>query len=316
MIMNRLLVPWGVSIEVTARCNLDCIHCYHPRAEGGELSFDEMTSLLDDLADLGSMDLTFSGGEPFTRNDFLDILDYAVERRGFHVKIFSNLTLLTEEKADRLASYPLNAVETTILGPDSECHDRLARHKGAFEATVRSIRMLVERNVNVSAKTVAMKGNCHRLDELYALADSLGISFRNDDSLFVEADGGRSPLSLQISDDEIIRLRKSRGHDIPTEFFACNCGKSVLSISADGNVHPCGPFPVPGGNIREKSLAEIWRNSPVFNKVRELDNPDYEVCRDCRFNLRCNGCIAMGMGLSNNRVYPCALKKRKLRHLP
>ena len=86
--MNKRSVPYGVGLELTARCNLDCIHCYHVTCSGAEMSTDEITGLFDDLAQLGTMELTLTGGEPLLRSDFPEILLYAVKTTGFSVKIF------------------------------------------------------------------------------------------------------------------------------------------------------------------------------------------------------------------------------------
>jgi len=314
-IMNDRLVPWGVSIEVTARCNIKCVHCYHPSAHNPQLNLDEMKGLLKDLAALGSMDLTFTGGEVFLRPDFMEILEFAVNDCGFLVKIFSNLTLLSEAQADILASLPINEVETTLLGPGSGMHDAITGVSGSFKATVNAIKMLTTRGVNVSAKTVAMTVNSHRLDDMYKLADRLRIEFRHDDAVFIESNGGRRPLSLQITDNEIKRMRRSFGSEDENEYSLCNCARSVLGIGSDGEVYPCGPFTESAGNIRDNSIADIWLNSPLMTAVRAMDDSDYFVCRDCHYRLRCNGCVAMGIGLSRGRKYPCRLAKRRLRKL-
>lgn len=313
-VMNRKLIPFGVSVELTAHCNLDCIHCYHVKTSRPELTGDEFHALFDDLALLGTMEMTLSGGEPMSRPDFTELLVYAVRNCGFSVKIFSNLTLLSPAIADVMAGLPLKGVETTILGHEAWLHDSLTDRPGSFDALMNGIRLLKERSVKVSAKTVVMKPNLKYLDEIYRLAGELSIPFRHDDCVFIESGGARAPLSLQIPDVSVRRLRNSYGiTDNPP--YLCNIGKSVMNIGPDGSVYPCGPFPVPAGSIRDSSIAEIWKESEVFKAVRRLSQEDYEVCRSCRYYLRCHGCIAMGMGLASGRKYPCRLARKRLRRL-
>ncbi len=308
-------MPYGVGLELTARCNLDCIHCYHVICSGAEMSTEEITGLFDDLAQLGTMELTLTGGEPLLRSDFPEILRYAVEKSGFSIKIFSNLTLLTASLADLFASFPLNTIETTILGPDEAVHDRIAGCPGSFDALIKAIKMLKERNVPVAAKTIVMRSNMDGLDGMYRLADNLGIPFRHDDAVFVESDGSRKPLSQQISHKEILRLRKIMGMGEDASPMSCNAAKSVMSISPDGTVFPCGPFPKPAGNIFETRLADIWYESPLMKSVRSLTDDDYSVCRNCVYLLRCSGCAAMGIGLASGRKYPCRLARKLPGHL-
>lgn len=313
-VMNRLVVPYGAGIEVTARCNLDCIHCYHVLASGPELDFAELRSLMDALAALGTMELTLTGGEPFLRPDFPDILRYAVESKGFLVKIFSNLTLFTPEHAALLERFPVHRVETSILGPTAAFHDTLTRRAGSFDAVVAAIRLLRERGIPVEAKTVLMRENLPVLDDLYALAAELGIRFRHDDGIFVESNGRRGPLVRRISDREVIRDRKRRGYNARVDRpHPCNAARSIMHVSPGGNVYPCGPFPLAAGNIRETPLEDIWRHAPLMERVRTLSNPDYRGCRDCRYLLRCNGCLAMGHGLARGRMYSCHLSRKRLK---
>ncbi len=316
-IMNRRTIPYGVSLELTARCNLDCIHCYHVRALEPELNTGEVKSVLDQLADLGAMDLTFTGGEPFTRSDFPELYRHAIRERGFSLKIFSNLTLLDASLADVLASLPLNRVETTLLGADSETHDSITGRPGSFESLMRGIALLRERNVAISAKTLLIQPNYSQLSAMYRLAENLGIPFRHDDGVFVGSDGNRRPLALRISGQAMRRNRKKLGYRSNGKGpGSCNAAKSVMSISPDGSVYPCGPFPVPAGNIRRESLAEIWRNSPLMRRVRAFKASDYRVCAGCIYEHACVGCIAMGHGLSAGRVHPCRVWRRGLRDIP
>lgn len=312
--MNRRSVPYGVNLEITAVCNLDCVHCYHVMPPAYEMSSREICKLLDELAALGAMELTITGGEPLSRSDFGEILGHAVGRNGFSVKVFSNLTLLDEAMARTIAETGVNRVETTLLGPDARLHDSMAGMNGAFDRTVAGIRLLKDHSVSVAAKTVAMKENVGRLDELYRFAATLGVPFRHDDGLFVEAGGGRRPLAHRIRDREVRRLRRTAGEGKSTRIRgSCNAAKSVASIGPGGDVYPCGAFPVPAGNVREQSFGDIWRDSPLMRRIRSLCDRDYDVCRGCMYDIRCGGCLAMGAGLAEGRVCPCRLERKTIR---
>ena len=313
--MTRRVIPYGVSIDVTQRCNLRCAHCYVADTDVVGLAFDELVGLMDDLAALGSMELTLTGGEPLMRPDFSDILRHAVTSAGFSVKIFSNLTVLDEATADLLASLPLNRVETSILGPTAEVHDALTGIPGSFDAVIRGIKLLTDRGVHVTAKTVIMKPTRDLVLEMYTLALRLGITFRHDYGLFVRSDGSRRPLGLALNDADVERIKKRLNHNEPREPHGCNAGKAVLHIGADGSVYPCGPFPVAAGNIRETPLADIWYSSPLMRLVRSFSADDYSVCRECKYGVMCHGCMAMGMGLGRGRIHPCRFAKKYLRSM-
>ena len=311
--MNRRTVPYAANLELTAACNLDCIHCYHVRASGGELGTEEMCALLDELAAAGTMELTLTGGEPLARKDFSVILRHAVEHSGFSIKIFSNLTLLDEGIADIVAEVGINRVETTLLGPDAALHDRIAGRAGAFESLMKGIRMLRERSVTVSVKTVLLRENVRRLDDMTCLAGELGVPFRWDDGVFVESDGGRGPLAHRISEREARRIRNSSGASPEkTVHHSCNAGKSIMSIGPDGSVYPCGAFPVAAGSIRDAPFAAIWKESPLLKLARTFRDADYRVCEGCRYEFRCGGCMAMGWGLAGGRIDHCRFVRKHL----
>jgi len=313
--MNKRCIPYGVNFELIARCNLDCRHCYHVQSTDKILETSEVKRVLDELAALGTLEVTFTGGEPLLRRDFIEIVRYAVETAGFSVKVFSNLTLLDEKTADVLAAFPLNSVETTILGPDAESHDALARVSGAFDKTIAAIRMLKVRGIRINAKTIAMKPNIKKLGKMFRLADTLGIPFRYDDSLFVESDGRRRPLALQVPDSMVRRLRKRTGGDRPYVPSVCNAARSIMSISPDGTVYPCGAFPVRVGSVRETPLKTIWYDAPIMKTLRAIRYDDYNVCKNCEYVLRCKGCMAIGMGLASGRTIRCRFERKKLKSI-
>ena len=73
-------IPFDALIELTHACNLKCIHCYCLPENRPLLNQEEINNLLQQLAELGCISLTFSGGEVFLRNDFFDILEIAKKR--------------------------------------------------------------------------------------------------------------------------------------------------------------------------------------------------------------------------------------------
>src|SRR5215472_13096865 len=100
--------PVEVSIEVTHRCPLECLHCYNnlpmgdTEARNAELTFEEHCRLLDELKEAGCLWLLYTGGEIFARKDFIGIYKEA-KKRGFLITLFTNGTLITPTVADMLA---------------------------------------------------------------------------------------------------------------------------------------------------------------------------------------------------------------------
>ena len=130
---DRNRTPLNVHLELTYRCNEQCVHCYcvveHGREQEvrrHELTLDEIRHLLDDLADMGALYLTLSGGEVMVRPDFFDIAEHA-RRRGFVYRVFTNGIGLTEAKVERLAA--LEKVVAMAAGAEADQITRRALRK-------------------------------------------------------------------------------------------------------------------------------------------------------------------------------------------
>jgi hypothetical protein len=129
-------IPMHALLELTNNCNWWCRHCYIThRPAKGELTLDEIRPILDQLAELGVLFLTFTGGEPLTRKDFFDIAEYA-RQRDFSFSLFTNGTLITPTVADRLKELALERAEISILGAKAATHDAITQVEGSFDRTI------------------------------------------------------------------------------------------------------------------------------------------------------------------------------------
>src|SRR4029077_1513794 len=187
---DRNRTPLNVHLELTYRCNEQCVHCYcvveHGREQEvrrHELTLDEIRGLLDELADMGGLYLTLSGGEVMVRPDFFEIAEHA-RRRGFAYRIFTNGIGLTEAKVERLAALEPLTVELSIFSADPEVHDAINRVPGSFRRLMAAIERLQRHGLRVYLKTVVMKPNIDGLAKLDRLGKDLGVFTH--------------PLSLQV----------------------------------------------------------------------------------------------------------------------
>ena len=139
--------PLEVSVEVTRRCPLHCLHCYNNLSAGDhvararELSTDEHFRLLDELADLGCFWVLYTGGEIFARKDFLEIYTYA-KKKGFLITLFTNGVLIDEAVADHLVEWPPFAIEITLYGRSKETYEALTSVPGSYDRCMKAIELL------------------------------------------------------------------------------------------------------------------------------------------------------------------------------
>src|SRR5438552_10868805 len=169
-------------IELTYGCNLHCVHCYtdcYNRADliKQEMSYKEITRILDQLAAEGCLWVCFTGGEIFIRKDFLDIYAYA-KQKGFLITLFTNGTLFTEAIADYLKEHPPFKIEISCHAATEETFDRITQVRGSFRRFLAGVRLLIERGLPIKIKTKVMTVNRHELDQMKALVGDLGAQFR------------------------------------------------------------------------------------------------------------------------------------------
>jgi len=96
-------IPFSATIELTDNCNLNCIHCYCEGSGVTLWNYPRLVKLVDELYDMGTMDLEITGGECLSHPDIITFLRYANDR-GFIITLLTNATLITPDIADFIAS--------------------------------------------------------------------------------------------------------------------------------------------------------------------------------------------------------------------
>jgi MoaA/NifB/PqqE/SkfB family radical SAM enzyme len=149
-------------LELTYRCNFRCIQCYNTTHAGTEteMTSAQWRSTLEQLAELGCHSVTFTGGEVFVRKDAVDILQAACDN-GFSFRINTNGSLINEALLLRLEEMRpfLQAFDVSFYGATPQVHDTLARRLGAYQATLRAVRLLKEARMNLITKFITMRDN-------------------------------------------------------------------------------------------------------------------------------------------------------------
>ena len=203
------LIQW----HLTERCNLRCRHCYQEGAKVEELSKETIFGIIDEIAQMlqawrANYDLEFqpsfnvTGGEPFLRPDFFDILE-RMAAIGFEIYVLSNGTVITKDRARRLADLPVHGVQVSLEGPE-EIHDFI-RGPGSFAASLRGIRTLIDAGVKVSLNATLSKLNAGHFRDLVDLAASLGVP-RLGFSRLVPSGQGRAMLDQMLSTAQVQEL--------------------------------------------------------------------------------------------------------------
>ena len=308
-------IPVNVTVEVTRRCPLACVHCYNNlpmtdrAARDAELTTAEHYRLLDDLAAAGCLWLLYTGGEVFARRDFLEIYTYA-KRKGFLVTIFTNATMLTPRIVDTLVEHRPFAVEVTLYGRTRETYEGLTGVPGSFDRCLRGIALLKERDLPLTVKTVAVARNRHEIGTIKDFVErDLGLPFRFDAMMTPRIDCSQSPLEVRLSPEEIVGLdladparrnewqefscafvgpQQAPGHE--DEVYHCGGGVNSFSVGPTGLMSICVLSHRDTWDLRTGSLEEGWRH--FLSRVREKKITRVTKCTSCHLKSVCGMCPA------------------------
>ncbi len=296
-------VPTSVHIDLTYRCDLDCEHCYLDRkGDWPELRTEELLDLIDQAAALGVMQLTWSGGEPFARPDFEQLVEHA-SRHGISNRIKTHAGNVTPERAAWLASQSVSRVEVSVYSLSQAVHDAVTRVPGSLQATLSGIASMRRAGVAVTVAWVATRGGVDEALDLHKYFDAMGcfVSF----GVGIQPDNGNTQDldSLDLGDAELVRAfvalqkqRKLRGDQDATvarlepNEAPCGAARSVIYVAPDGAVTPCVVFPLQLGHLREQSLAEIWFGSEKRKEIAAWTNADRSDCMSCGAGGNCFYC--------------------------
>jgi radical SAM protein with 4Fe4S-binding SPASM domain len=312
--------PLEVSIEVTRRCPLDCLHCYNNlpmsdhAARAQELTLDEHIRLLDELAAAGTLWLLYSGGEIFARKDFLEIYTGA-KKRGFLITLFTNGTLINERIADYLAQYRPLAIEITLYGATRETYEALTQVPGSYDRCMRGIRLLLERQLPLKLKTVPTTLNRHEVFEMKRMAEEdFGVEFKFDSLINPRIDCSQSPLAVRLSPEQVVELdfadpkrreeyRRMAEQDLAAPGatatqtgarpkYTCGGGEAGCAIDPTGTMSICVISHQQGHNIRQSSFREGWEGP--LQEIRNQQRTRPSICDRCQIQSLCSMCPANG----------------------
>ena len=329
--------PLRVMFELTYRCNFTCKHCYVPQSyrKAGELKTKEIFSLLNQLKDIGCFYLGFTGGEPFVREDIIEILWYA-KRCGFELIIYTNGSLINEKVAKQLVRLRPNKVDITIPAMGKDAFEGITGISGSRDKVFNAIDFLHKNGVNLGFKTCALKENESEINQIQNFAYSLDVLHRLDDMLSPCLDGSKEPYryrgrlredSVQTTDHrpqttvhspQTTGTRRKSGFETcrretvdrgpwTVDLFKCGVGVSQAAITPLGELKMCLMIDYPKYKIPKGSLKQAWEKLKELVENIKLD--ENFQCDKCELAPFCKWCPARGW-LENRNFTGCEPESR------
>jgi radical SAM protein with 4Fe4S-binding SPASM domain len=301
-------------LEVTARCNNDCRHCYinlpagDTEAKAKELKPAEIAAIADEAIKLGALWCLLTGGEPLLRDDFAEIY-LLLKRKGLLVSLFTNAVPVSEEHVRLLTRYPPRDLEVTVYGATQDTYERVTRRPGSFAAFQRGLNLLLDGGLKVRLKAMALRSNVHELPEIAAFCRAHTKDyFRFDPQLHLRFDGNPARnaeiRAERLLPQELVQLERGdaqrfqalqEGCDkfifteaqdhVCNHLFHCGAGKGSFTVGYDGVMRLCSSLWHPDTlyDLKKGSLHDAWYNH--VPRVLQMTSDNEEFLSNCR---RCN----------------------------
>jgi radical SAM protein with 4Fe4S-binding SPASM domain len=322
--------PAYVVWELTLRCDHACAHCGSRAAvaRDDELSTEKALAVVDELRDLGAFEVVLIGGEAYLHPGFLDVVK-KLKASGIRPTMTTGGKGITPQLAREMKAAGIHAVSVSVDGLERE-HNLMRQSAKSFSGALAALDALRDAGVVVAANTNVNRLNAPVLEELFEVLSAKGIkAWQVQITVPLGRAADRPQLLLQPYDlvDVVPRVAalKRRGFargitvmpgnnlgyfgpeegllrspfDVfvpgrePDHWQGCQAGKLVMGIESDGGVKGCPSLQSTsyvGGTLRERSLADVWRNAPAlaFNRHRGVADL-WGFCASCDFAAVCKG---------------------------
>lgn len=326
-------VPLNGTFELTPLCNMDCRMCYvrlsrqqqeaiHPLRTAGE-----WIALAEAAKARGMLYLLLTGGEPFLRQDFPEILR-ALHAMGLLISINSNGTLIDGETVRWLRKTPPLRVNLTLYGTSDETYARLCGNPKGFTQAVHAIHLLKDAGISVKLNCSVTPHNVADLEEIFSFAKEEALlvqatsymfpPLRRNAELVGQNDrfspeeaayqlarieclaGGEEAFRKHLESQDFGGLSRDTGEDCARtegDGIGCRAGKCSFWVTWDGRLLPCGMLPLPEApDVFSVGFDEAWKLASAYAEAIRLP----AQCAGCALREQCRACAAMVMTESGN----------------
>ena len=332
--INRLISPVRVDIVLNKDCNHKCLHCYNPwRSHTGTKVNKDLVDykknidiIADELKKANIWSAILTGGEPLLHPEFLYYAIKAFKELGISMSLNTNLTLITDEIANRLKDECAwnGIILTSMPSINEEVCDSITRVKGSFSRIMKGIEICRKHGLRVGINTVITKRNICDLDNYLEFIHSNPLIEYVSISTVIPPSYDVDNTDYYLEDDDIIKIAdtllkiknttdieigsvtplplcilKKADKYLPVLDTTCVAGISKCTIEVEtGNVFACAHEEEPYGNIYDDGLSECWDKMVSWSELSNL----IDECKGCKWLYLCGG--------------ECRMQRVGTRHLP
>jgi len=318
----RARSPINGSLELTPICNMQCEMCYvrltpaEAAQQGGLRSVEEWLDIARQMRDAGTLFLLLTGGEPLLYPEFRRLY-LGLIKLGMLITINTNGTLIDEDWADFFAQNRPRRINITLYGPDEETYASLCHYPGGFQKTIRGVRLLRERGVEVRLSISATPHNAPHIDRMMDIAKELDAALAVETYILPATRERTLPFDRQarLSPEQAAQLRiRFLKRDLPGERFIrfarenvwavqhavpdpkanrmrCLAGSCSFTINWQGQMRPCVIMTQPCADVAAMGMSAAWQHIRTQADAITLS----PQCSACRLRTICRNCAASAM---------------------
>ncbi len=299
----------SLQIEITPNCNLRCLHCYLGFGSGCQelknpMDTTILCSVLDEFAALGGIHVSFTGGEALLNRDLPLLLRHA-RKNDLSITLLTNGTLLNEQVIQILKEVNVAKVQLSLYSLNPQHHDGITQVPGSCFRTQKAVLRLVQEKIPVQLACLVMKNNKDSFDSVIQFAHEHNLVVKVGSTIQALEDFSHINLThrLNMQDTEnfvrkyfannpqyLKNIISLSFHCAKEDDLICGMGHYALNLDASGNYTPCAGFNLSLGVVGKNSLSDVFYNSPVMKKLRNVRMKNYPKCLQCSDRGYCDLC--------------------------
>jgi len=271
-----------VDFAIDFACNLKCEHCFATALEQKDrrkMEVADYENVAGQAMRLGCVNFSFQGGEPLMMKKLEPVIRACSPHKNL-ISVTTNGVLIDEDKIDWLKSFGVDILTVSLDSSIPEKHDKFRGMEGAFDKTVKGIKLALKNKINVTIGTVATHQSIanSELEGLFRLAADLKVLLY----LILPVPAGNWSMNkdMMLSQEDLdwVYSQTRKNSLIRTDFqanlaqYGCGAAKEILYLTPYGDVLTCPFIHISPGNIFEESIETI--------RTRALANPFFSHYHD------------------------------------
>ena len=290
---------YSATIELCSTCNWNCKYCYLESHNEKGLPTYMVKDVLMQLRELGCFDLTFTGGEIFTRCDVMELIQCA-RQLGFSVTLMTNLSMVDYKILDQIKKLNVERIECSLFSLNPFVHDDFVESDGSFVKLYDNLFYCKKIGIEVMIAFHPLTINRDELLHDIEFVREFGFLAKYDCRVLPKNNCDKSTLKYCLSDKELVDALRVVDKEMGVEYlnklneYICESTHTNVVITPVGDVKLCSLLGIVIGNIKEKKIREILsdpRKTKEIDMIRETNLWDLKKeCRECKLDVRRSIC--------------------------